>query len=1042
MRKHMKWLWILLLIVLMGGMRQSAHATTVNNSPDKYLTRQEAVAELRQQMTLRNPEFQIYIDTPYEYYLEQNLIYEAMDHTGNPTEGDYLLWQYTDIHIERKLTDKDDRLRGYITYSIEYRTTAEQEKEVDAAVQQILDELDLYDASDVDKAYGIHDYICRNVQYDYSYNELAYSAYGAIINNQAVCQGYTLMFYRLALELGIDNRILGDDHHGMNMVCMEGKYYIVDTTWDAGNEHYEYFLLSMKNYDENAVLPEGSEEQYPMGEHNYCGGSGTFGNGLKWKATNDGTLTISGSGAMPDYTATLLYDTDVRPPWLRIQNEIQAIVIEDGITYISEHSFYEMPNLKTVRMADSVTAIGKRAFGGCTNLKFVYFDGSPEEWERIEIGVDNDSLLTAEFEFHEDSAGDICGGDHQWGDWEITIEPTCTEEGMKALTCSACGRQITETIEALDHFFGEWYGADDFDCTLGGTVRKDCQRCGLSEFYDLPPTTHCFYRYVSDGNATEESDGTKTAHCISLCCTVTDTIVDEGSKLLPSTITSDVYQIQWGYYPDDNHIVVGAQVAYIFGISPGTTKDEFLANLHQENVGIYDPFYSDSEIVTSGMIVSLWNDYMAYADWEIVVMGDVNCDGYATIEDAESVARVLAKEYGDYGYRPAMDHNRDKAITAVDLVLLRSFIKGMKDPLPTLGEGGNAQITGPARVLEGGIFTVCYEIQGSGILNTTGTIFYDEDKLELLDVEYLMESPWKVVHHRREKVSHYGPMKPDGSCDYVVRTAIYVAAEDESIENPLNGSAKILNLRFRIKDIPVGKNVKVDLISTQITGGDGTHETELQSYKGKVVAEGEAPVAPTWPTEPTETVKPAKPTEPTQTEKPTEPSAPAETIEPTEPSAPVETTEPTSPSAPAETIAPTEPAETENPTNPSTPAETHAPTEPAETENPTEPSPPVETTESTSPSTPAETLAPTEPAETENSTEPSTPAEIIAPTEASFPEESKDSVVPTEKKESSKESTNNHLHIIITLVLEVTAGSIVYLIMKKHRQNANTKVDK
>ena len=69
--------------------------------------------------------------------------------------------------------------------------------------------LDLSNKTDYQKVKAIYDYICSNVTYDHdnlndeSYS-LKYTAYAALINKTAVCQGYASLFYRLALDAGVD----------------------------------------------------------------------------------------------------------------------------------------------------------------------------------------------------------------------------------------------------------------------------------------------------------------------------------------------------------------------------------------------------------------------------------------------------------------------------------------------------------------------------------------------------------------------------------------------------------------------------------------------------------------------------------------------------------------------------------------------------------------------------------------------------------------------------------------------------------------------
>ena len=81
---------------------------------------------------------------------------------------------------------------------------------------------------------------------------------------------------------------------------------------------------------------------------------------INWTLSGD-TLTISGKGAMPDYSTTT-------PPWEEHKKEIKQIVIEPGITHIGTQSFQYCSNVESVSLPDTVTSIGKAAFFKCESL--------------------------------------------------------------------------------------------------------------------------------------------------------------------------------------------------------------------------------------------------------------------------------------------------------------------------------------------------------------------------------------------------------------------------------------------------------------------------------------------------------------------------------------------------------------------------------------------------------------------------------------------------------------------------------------------------
>ncbi|MCR4665296.1 MAG: leucine-rich repeat domain-containing protein [Paludibacteraceae bacterium] len=92
--------------------------------------------------------------------------------------------------------------------------------------------------------------------------------------------------------------------------------------------------------------------------------SGTCGDNLTW--TFDGkTLTVSGTGAMTDYT-----DSSIAP-WYAFRTVILDVIIEDGVTTIGNHAFYGCTDLTSITVSNSVTRYGDSAFRGCYGLTSV-----------------------------------------------------------------------------------------------------------------------------------------------------------------------------------------------------------------------------------------------------------------------------------------------------------------------------------------------------------------------------------------------------------------------------------------------------------------------------------------------------------------------------------------------------------------------------------------------------------------------------------------------------------------------------------------------
>lgn len=91
-------------------------------------------------------------------------------------------------------------------------------------------------------------------------------------------------------------------------------------------------------------------------------GSGTCGADLTWTLTDDGLLTISGTGPMDNYIPS-----DAPSPWDN-DTRIVSIVIEEGVTSIGDYAFSNCLALEEITIADSVTSIGKYTFQRCGSL--------------------------------------------------------------------------------------------------------------------------------------------------------------------------------------------------------------------------------------------------------------------------------------------------------------------------------------------------------------------------------------------------------------------------------------------------------------------------------------------------------------------------------------------------------------------------------------------------------------------------------------------------------------------------------------------------
>lgn len=102
----------------------------------------------------------------------------------------------------------------------------------------------------------------------------------------------------------------------------------------------------------------------------YCGGEGD-GTNLTWTLDSEGTLTISGEGAMADYAFA-------GDGYYAFEEEchIVKVIIEDGVTTIGRSAFFQCFDLSSITVPDGIISIGKNAFYFCEDMEFFSFPSS------------------------------------------------------------------------------------------------------------------------------------------------------------------------------------------------------------------------------------------------------------------------------------------------------------------------------------------------------------------------------------------------------------------------------------------------------------------------------------------------------------------------------------------------------------------------------------------------------------------------------------------------------------------------------------------
>ena len=221
----------------------------LKDRPISDLIHDDYVVQFRNSLVERSEEITLTLSRLDDYMSIVDYLYEeAVAQTDSAREGDYLWWQTSGLPYEVE----DHVYTGYQIFDFhpEYYTDADQETAVDNAVTHLIDSLGIRYKTDYVKVKAVYEWMTGNIDLveDTEDGSLSQTAYGALIERKADSKGFSLLFYRLMMELGMDTRII----HGItpdfdswfwNIIKLGDVYYYVDAALGVnyGNPD-EWFL--------------------------------------------------------------------------------------------------------------------------------------------------------------------------------------------------------------------------------------------------------------------------------------------------------------------------------------------------------------------------------------------------------------------------------------------------------------------------------------------------------------------------------------------------------------------------------------------------------------------------------------------------------------------------------------------------------------------------------------------------------------------------------------------------------------------------------
>ena len=410
---------------------------TPMNNMDYYVENTNTILEqIRDYAVSRNSSFYVYFkientekktDEFFNKYI-RDLINNAMDEdlSISSSDGDYLKWSWYDYDINNKCweVENSNNYSYYINLHIalKYTSTYEQEQILDEEIDEFNNLYINQDDNRFEKLCKIYDYITSNITYDEeNLNNpnyvLKHSAYAAMNNKTAVCQGYATLLYKMLKEVGINEvRIIVSEDHAWNAIKIGDLYYGMDSTWDSSNNAKSYsdwyFFLKGTNFFntlsshtmKDYFYSEKFVTNYPLSAYNYNFTTESY--KTKKFGININLCNIN------DVEDTYKFAGQEIKPEILLQYQDYGLV--EGRDYIVEYKNNELPGIAEIQ----ISGLG-------------FFEGQIIKNFQITHSITDDEF-------------------HIWDNEQINEPATLTTNGSKTCYCSTCGANTEKIIPKID----------------------------------------------------------------------------------------------------------------------------------------------------------------------------------------------------------------------------------------------------------------------------------------------------------------------------------------------------------------------------------------------------------------------------------------------------------------------------------------------------------------------------------------------------------------------------------------------------------------
>ena len=172
---------------------------------------------------------------------------------------------------------------------------------------------------------------------------------------------------------------------------------------------------------------------------------------------------------------------------IKNKNAIGNLYIPNTVISVGKNAFENCENITKVIIPASVTTIANDAFNGCKNIKEVVYEGTKEQWDEINFGKNNDSIIDSKIKFNssqdniESNVNSVSVSDITLNyKKSATIKPTIkADDGAKYTVKYSSSNTKVATVDENGKVYAAKKGSATITCTVtdsnGNTVSDTCK---------------------------------------------------------------------------------------------------------------------------------------------------------------------------------------------------------------------------------------------------------------------------------------------------------------------------------------------------------------------------------------------------------------------------------------------------------------------------------------------------------------------------------------------------------------------------------------